>query len=436
MLKRTIFFVGSAVFGANLLFAGASLRGDFSAAGAAVAKSAKYMASGWSIGQSSITIGHRTSVSNENDADGFWRLAWFAVPPPPPAVLAPVYIEPGNTGWIEIVETNITIYGYKSPDFTYGHDTLVCSFPKFSFVQQQNQTSWLQNLTINVGESLVMSYSTSNNFGRSKEDTILTIDCVPEASGLIAICFFGLLAFGLKFKRFGLAAFFLILVFNFNAYAESIKINYQGIVEVDGAAHVGPAYFKFAIRENDTLTNLWSNDGALLGEPNSSFQTYTSNGVFNALLGDIKTIPLQSEIFQNRNQLYFFVWFSQFPVQNFELLSDAQPITFVPYAANTFAIGNLTENEIATTQSIAVLSNYFSKIISSDLDITNLFLLKTGDVCSGELRVSNLVSDVNIVINAENRVQLNGESGGTYLKCDSQGNATIFKNNKPIFEIE
>ena len=246
-------------------------------------------------------------------------------------------------------------------------------------------------------------------------------------------------------------------------------INYQGVVEIEGGAYYGPAWFKFAICNASMTKSYWANDGSSMGEPVSSVALTMSNGFFNVLLGDT-TIPnmaaLPATLFSLTQAMYLAVWFTPqheasgyIDTNHFTLFGAPQLIAPVPLALNAgYLDGNSYHDILVAATNAAANSTYDN--------FTNIFLLRAGDTCAGELVMRALdvqgsaTSQVavmtqaraqQLLVSAETTLQTNvtitgalhmtGQSrayfGATsYVAANTNGNLTIYKDNQPVFEIE
>ncbi|GEM_PF-3232476 len=246
-------------------------------------------------------------------------------------------------------------------------------------------------------------------------------------------------------------------------------INYQGVVEVEGGAYYGPAWFKFAICNATMATNYWANDGGGMGQPTNAVMLNMSNGFFNVLLGDTD-IPnmagLPATLFSLTQDMYMAVWFTPeyeaggyIATNTFSLFGAPQLIAPVPMALNAGSLeGNSYKDIINAATNAAVVNSYDN--------FTNIFLFRAGDTCSGELVMRALevqgaaTSQVavmtqaraeQLLVSAETMLQTNVTVKGalhmsgtsrayfgasSYVAANTNGNLTIYKDNQPVFEIE
>jgi hypothetical protein len=246
-------------------------------------------------------------------------------------------------------------------------------------------------------------------------------------------------------------------------------INYQGVVEIEGGAYYGPAWFKFAICDASMATYYWANAPVAAGQPGTAVELNMSNGFFNVLLGDTtitNMAALPPALFSLTQDLYLAVWFAPengaggpAVTGNFAQFGAPQLIAPVPTALNAgYLAGNSYQDIINASTNAAIVQSYNN--------FTNLFLFRAGDTCTGELVMRALevqgtaTSQVAVItqaraqqllVSAETLLETNVTVNGTlqmagqsrayfgannYLAANTNGNLTIYKNNQAVFEIE
>ncbi|MDA9120191.1 putative Ig domain-containing protein [Opitutales bacterium] len=128
------------------------------------------------------------------------------------------------------------------------------------------------------------------------------------------------------------------------------RMNYAGVVHVDGRPFEGTGYFKFAFAEVGGNV-LWTNDGTGGdGEPpTGAVQAPVSNGRYVLVLGDPQLVnmrALPSSVF-TRNDVELRVWFSD-GVNGFEQLSPNQRVASVAYSMVAgWSTNSLTARELS-----------------------------------------------------------------------------------------
>lgn len=442
MMRRSLTLVGVVVMGMCVrLAAGVRLHGGLSVAGNEMPQRAQMIATGWSVGQSSVSTLRRMGTNSWYNA-GQWQTYLLVREPLAPVITGPVMVAGGGTGYVEVVETHVVVVGLKPPlaacpflSLTYADDPSIIK-------QEESSPEWRQELELTPGMVYTVTYVTSNRFARSRDATALRIDVVPESSAVVMAVVWALAVMRRRASR--VMVLLCGLLWGMRAAAAPIMMNYQGIIEMDGGAYHGPGYFKLAIRDAGGR-NVWANDGTPAGEPVVSVYCSITNGSFRLVIGGYEMMPLQDNIFYTNTNLRLYIWFGRSSHGPFELLADGEPLYTVPYAANARAVGDITPGAIVTTQSLAVVSNQFAGDLSRYLTAvaaTNTFLLKTGDTCSGQLRVSNLVVDTDVEITGGDvllgdggRVYFNA-AGTAYVATGTNGALTIYSHGEPALEFE
>jgi len=237
--------------------------------------------------------------------------------------------------------------------------------------------------------------------------------------------------------RLCLAAILLLVSAAAAHAADNVLVNYQGVVEIEGGAYTGDGYFKFAISDSGGVSNYWTNDKRRAREPRTPVPLSVTNGFFHVALGDPNLMePMPRTVFVPGTDIWLTVWFSFIETGAFAQLGPTQPILPVPTAVNADLLdGHDYEDVIATSTNAAYT-------LAVD-NFTNLFLLRAGDTCTGQLRISNVVVDTTVELTdgdlflpAGRRVYLDGRGGGSFVTCSSNGTIAIYKNAAPVFEIE
>jgi len=370
--------------------------------------------------------------------EGSWYNILLATTPPPPSIAAPVVVLSDETGEYDCYdEDSLEISGQKSPNVQYQYNSLIIAYtnnvklPASAINQVPNQSIWSIELPLSEGDIINLSLISSNLFGMSTSRTVILITQIPEPALLllpfILLFFFRKRSFNKKFLFLSLLT---ILFFN-TQKSSAAEFNYQGVVEIEGGAYAGDGYFKFVIGDKNETTNYWSNDGSSTGEPAAYVQINVENGFFNVPLGGSGMTAIPRKLFSNESNLYLSVWFNFKPDGTYLRLGPAQKILSVPTAVNADLLDGYDYNEIISNTVTSMYNSGFATLTT----VSNMFLLKSGDVCTGQLQVSNLVSDTNIELPDDGRVYLNTDKSA-YISSGSSGNVTIFKNNQPVFEIE
>jgi hypothetical protein len=111
-------------------------------------------------------------------------------------------------------------------------------------------------------------------------------------------------------------------------------LNYQGRVTTGGTNFDGTAQFKFALVNAAGSTNYWSNDGRVLGQPETSVTLTVTKGLYSVILGDTSvsgmTYSVSPLIFTNLD-VRLRVWFND-GAAGFQQFAPDQRITAVGYA--------------------------------------------------------------------------------------------------------
>ena len=135
-------------------------------------------------------------------------------------------------------------------------------------------------------------------------------------------------------------------------------INYQGKIEMSGAAFNGAGYFKFTLIDDPSspTTNYWTNDGSSItagAEPTAAITLPVSLGLFSLKLGDTgltNMVVLPDTIFSN-SSVYLRVWFSSDGVA-FEQLNPDRQLVSVPFAMRAEKANSIDGTDVITTTEI------------------------------------------------------------------------------------
>lgn len=422
--------------------AGANLRGSITSAGGEMPWQAKNVATGWSLGQSSLSI-HMRLGSNVVVRAGWWDTWRLLAPPPAPVITSPVVVAGGETGWWETTEERVTIAGRRVSAHVYPFSFAIYAEPETRVVETSEE-EWTHTVNVEPGNSVVLTYYSSNNYARSRENTALKVDVVPEACWGLIVAACAWLGARWRRRRNAVVLSVVAMAVAHELAAGTVMMNYQGVIEMDGGAYHGDGFFKFAIREQGSTSNLWSNDGTPGGEPIVSVRVHMTNGAFRVVIGGYEMMPLYDSIFMEEKVLRLYVWFGRTSHGPFELVADGEHLYTVPYAANARAVGGMTAGALVT-QTVVAVSNSFAQDLSRYLTIaaaTNLFLLKSGDTCTGTLRVRDLevdtditVSGGDVMLNDGRRVYFNA-SRTAYMAMTTNGTLAIYSREQPALEFE
>jgi hypothetical protein len=127
------------------------------------------------------------------------------------------------------------------------------------------------------------------------------------------------------------------------------RMNYAGLINVEGAPYTGSGLFKFAFIEADGQV-LWTNDGTGGNgtEPTGAVSVAVNSGRYSLALGDVSLAnmrALPSSVF-TRNDVHLKIWFSD--GQGFQLLSPNRVVGSVAYAMVAgWATNALTARELS-----------------------------------------------------------------------------------------
>ena len=389
---------------------------------AGIAPQGKHIATGWSMG---IPISGFSESGPVSLASGFWSKQYLASPPLAPNIISPRLVLSETTGQFDSIDFPLAISGEKPPNVTYIYHTLVIAYTNGAefkgIIQSEKLKPWELSLELNEGDFIELVLFSSNMYGSSATPTVLEITQIPEPIFFMFILIIILFSIIFFRKHKYLICFSILLITLFNATeGHCVEFNYQGVIELEGGAYSGDGYFKFTIGNATQTTNYWANDGTIDGEPTASVLLNVSNGFFHTALGNSEMLPIPRSLFTGSTELFLTVWFHHLPIDGFYKLGSPQEILPVPTAINSDLLDGHDYEDIINT----VFTNY-----------TDQFLLRTGDICSGQLQASNLVTDTNVELPDDGRVYLNS-SKDAYISAGNSGNITIFKNNLPVFEIE
>ncbi|MCX7846479.1 MAG: hypothetical protein N2595_00385 [bacterium] len=214
-------------------------------------------------------------------------------------------------------------------------------------------------------------------------------------------------------------------------------VNYQGIVEIEGGAYTGDGYFKFAFSDASGVSNLWANDSQPVGEPQEAIMLSLTNGFFTIALGNPTLMhPLPRNVFVPGTDVWLTVWFSFIQTGTYAQLGPRQRVLPVPTAVNADMLDGFDYETVVANATNVALS-------SAVTTFTNMFLLKAGDTCTGQLRISNVIVDTTLDVTGGDvsiapgqRVYLDGRDGNTYITRNNDGTVSIYKGNQPILVIE
>ena len=127
------------------------------------------------------------------------------------------------------------------------------------------------------------------------------------------------------------------------------RMNYAGLINVEGAPYTGSGLFKFAFIEADGQV-LWTNDGTGGNgtEPTGAVSVAVNSGRYSLALGDVSLAnmrALPSSVF-TRNDVHLKIWFSD--GQGFQLLSPNRVVGSVAYSMVAgWATNALTARELS-----------------------------------------------------------------------------------------
>ena len=362
----------------------------------------------------------------------------LASPPPAPSISSPKVVLSDETSEYDSYDESILpISGQKTPIVNYQFNSLVIAFtndvelPSIAINQTPDQSLWSMELPLSEGDTIKLSLISSNIFGLSTSRTVMLITQIPEPVLLILpfILLFLFRKHVLNKKIIAFSLFFIICAAS--TQSRAAEFNYQGVVEIEGGAYEGDGYFKFVIGNENETTNYWSNDASSTGEPAEYVFLDVENGFFSLPLGGAGMTSIPRTLFSDESNLYLSVWFNFKPSGTYLRLGPAQKILSVPMALNADMVDGYNYNEIIANTATSIYNSGYANLTT----ISNIFLLKSGDVCTGELQVSNLVSKSNVELPDDGRVYLNNAKDA-YISSGASGNVTIFKNDKPVFEIE
>ena len=157
-------------------------------------------------------------------------------------------------------------------------------------------------------------------------------------------------------KRHVVAGLVLVALFSLPALGDPpAELDYQGKILVSDIPLTGPGYFKYAIDDLAGSVNYWAHDGTASGEPATYLTNDCYNGVFSVRLGAAPMTAIDPDIFQNGNDLYLRVWFSEDQVTFNEML-PSQKLVSSPYAVNADQVDGYDADEL-----IAAATNAFTE---------------------------------------------------------------------------
>jgi hypothetical protein len=144
---------------AHVAFAHMRLHSSFSVAGTPMSTKANEVATGFSLGQSSVSILKTySSSSNTHVQAGLWNTYWLLKPPPPPRIILPVYVEEGTTGYLETVEESIQIVGHIKPDNVYRFSSVTYSDSDETIYIDTRSNTFIQSLLLTPGDTYTYAY--------------------------------------------------------------------------------------------------------------------------------------------------------------------------------------------------------------------------------------------------------------------------------------
>ncbi|MCX7846895.1 MAG: hypothetical protein N2595_02530, partial [bacterium] len=351
------------------------LHGGITAAGAELPGKPATIAVGWSLGQSSLGT-QVWGASNTYARTGWWQTWFLLTPPPAPVVTAPVHVTPGTTGYWETAEVEVRVAGKRASAREYPFSFSIHATHGGPVVEVPLADEWRHTVFLEPGDTMI-TYFSSNGYALSREGTGLKIVVVPECGWSVLVA--GVLLLWGKRCRLRVAAMMGLLLWLAAASksdAGTVFMNYQGVIEMDGGAYHGDGFFKFAIREQGSVSNVWANDGTTIGEPTVSVRVQITNGSFRTVIGGYEMMPMLDRIFMGEKQLQLYVWFGRTSHGPFELIANGEYLYTVPYAANARAVGSVTAGSL--TQLFSTVSNQYWELVRYVDAATNAISLMPG----------------------------------------------------------
>lgn len=139
-----------------------------------------------------------------------------------------------------------------------------------------------------------------------------------------------------------LAILFLAVGIGAAAVAEvPLTLTQQGFVTVNGAPFTGDGYFRFAIIDSVTGSNLWTNDGSAIGavaQPTAALTLAVADGLYAAVLGDTAVAGMTAipkEVFDSVG-VAVRIWFDD-GTNGVQQLTPDQTVTSAAYAIHALA---------------------------------------------------------------------------------------------------
>ncbi len=143
------------------------------------------------------------------------------------------------------------------------------------------------------------------------------------------------------------------------AHADPVsEIDYQGKILVNDQAYTGTGYFKLALSDAGSTTNLWATD---------ELTNEVYNGVFSMILGDASMPAIDPGIFSAGTELYLRVWFSTNGT-SFDEMLPSQKLLSAPYAINADRLDGLDSTDFATGTPVYVESDETDPVWTAQKD--------------------------------------------------------------------
>ena len=109
------------------------------------------------------------------------------LPPAPPEIVEPVFIEPGCSNVFITTNNYIYVSGYKKQK---NECLLADKFTQYDIVQSCLSTKWSHSFTVEYGDNVFIKYYSTNILGESDDNTLLIIEAIPEPTTLLILIMF------------------------------------------------------------------------------------------------------------------------------------------------------------------------------------------------------------------------------------------------------
>jgi hypothetical protein len=154
-------------------------------------------------------------------------------------------------------------------------------------------------------------------------------------------------------KRLAVGAAAVLVALSCPTLADPVPdFDYQGKVLVNDLPYNGVGYFKLALRQAATTSNIWATGSTPAGDPGGYVACTVANGVFSIVLGAASN-AIPTAAFASGSNLYLHVWFSS-TTNGFVELTPAQRFLSTAYAMNAHLLDGLHAADLVAQATNAV----------------------------------------------------------------------------------